>query len=71
MLYRTLHNNSLMAFILVPFILLLFWVRVFLFEGVQPISFDGIHMPCGNGLYVRFSVKAYFGLPYSPIYLLY
>ncbi|PRZ01670.1 hypothetical protein DFO77_11755 [Marinilabilia salmonicolor] len=45
MLYRTLHNNSLMAFILVPFILLLFWVRVFLFEGVQPISFDGIHMP--------------------------
>ncbi|WP_462317198.1 hypothetical protein [Marinilabilia sp.] len=45
MLYRTLHNNSLTAFILVPFIVLLFWVRVFLFEGVQPISFDGMSMP--------------------------
>ncbi|PWE00548.1 hypothetical protein DDZ16_05670 [Marinilabilia rubra] len=45
MLYRTLHNNNLTAFILVPFIVLLFWVRVFLFEGVQPISFDGISMP--------------------------
>lgn len=45
MLYRTLHNNSLTAFILVPFIVLLFWVRVFLFEGLQPISFDGISMP--------------------------
>ncbi|MGQ1889310.1 hypothetical protein ACT29H_02605 [Thermophagus sp. OGC60D27] len=45
MLYRTLHNNSLVAFILVPVILLLFWVRVFLFEGAGPISFDGISMP--------------------------
>jgi len=45
MLYRTLHSNSLAAFILVPFIVLLFWIRVFLFEGIQPISFDGISMP--------------------------
>ncbi len=45
MLYRTLHNNSLTAFILVPFVILLFWVRVFLFDGLQPISFDGMSMP--------------------------
>jgi hypothetical protein len=45
MLYRTLHNNSFTAFILVPSIILLFWVRVFLFDGVQPISFDGFSMP--------------------------
>ncbi|MBZ4675675.1 MAG: hypothetical protein JG782_294 [Anaerophaga sp.] len=45
MLYRTLHNNSLLAFILVPFILLLFWVRVFLYDGSAPISFDGVSMP--------------------------
>lgn len=50
MLYRTLHNNSLVAFILVPFIILLFWVRVFLFEGLQPISFDGMSMPLWNWL---------------------
>jgi hypothetical protein len=50
MLYRTLHNNSLTAFILVPFIILLFWVRVFLFEGLQPISFDGMTMPLWNWL---------------------
>ncbi len=45
MLYRTLHNNSLTAFILASFILFLFWIRVFFFEGIQPISFDGISMP--------------------------
>jgi hypothetical protein len=45
MLYRTLHNNSFTAFILVPSIIFLFWVRVFLFDGVQPISFDGFSMP--------------------------
>jgi hypothetical protein len=50
MLYRTLHNNSLTAFILIPFILLLFWVRVFLFEGIQPISFAGISMPLWDWL---------------------
>ncbi len=56
MLYRTLHNNSLVAFILVPFIILLFWVRVFLFEGVQPISFEGIYMPLWEWL-----IRAVFG----------
>jgi hypothetical protein len=50
MLYRTLHHNSLTAFILVPFIILLFWVRVFLFDGLQPISFDGMSMPLWDWL---------------------
>ena len=50
MLYRTLHNNSLVAYIFVPVILLLFWVRVFLFEGSGPISFDGISMPLWDWL---------------------
>ncbi|MGM0375969.1 MAG: hypothetical protein ACQEQ0_04285 [Bacteroidota bacterium] len=45
MLYRTLHDNSLMAFILVPVIFLLLWIRVFLFDGLQPISFEGATMP--------------------------
>ena len=45
MLYRTLHDNSLMAFVFVPVILLLLWIRVFLFQGMEPISFDGISMP--------------------------
>jgi hypothetical protein len=45
MLYRTFHNNNLTAYILAPLILLLYWIRVFLVEGVQPISFDGLSMP--------------------------
>ncbi len=66
MLYRTLHNNSLAAFILVPFILLIFWVRVFLFDGVQPISFDGMTMPLWEWL-VRsvFSPSAFWSALFS------
>ncbi|MFW6268315.1 MAG: hypothetical protein ACOC1E_04200 [Marinilabiliaceae bacterium] len=45
MLYRTLHDNSLVAFIFVPVIIFLLWIRVFLFDGLQPISFDGVSMP--------------------------
>ncbi|MFW6389015.1 MAG: hypothetical protein ACOCZI_00115 [Marinilabiliaceae bacterium] len=45
MLYRTLHDNSLVAIILVPVIIFLLWIRVFFFDGLQPISFDGVSMP--------------------------
>jgi len=50
MLYRTFHDNSLVAFIFVPVIIFLLWIRVFLFDGLQPISFDGVSMPLWNEL---------------------
>lgn len=50
MLYRTLHDNSLLAYLVVPVIILLFWIRVFLFDGMEPISFDGMSMPVWDAL---------------------
>lgn len=50
MLYRTLHDNSLVAFIFVPLIIFLLWIRVFLFDGLQPISFEGPSMPLWDTL---------------------
>ncbi|SFD98751.1 hypothetical protein SAMN05444380_10533 [Thermophagus xiamenensis] len=71
MLYRTLHNNSLLAFILVPFILFLFWIRVFLFDGSAPISFDGISMPLWEWM-VRplFGNNAYLAAAFSFVLVL-